>query len=191
MWVFLVVRGDPNIQALPPVIAVVHALVARGGVLTDGRGEWAVACRGRTNHGRHATEPNRHRQHYHPCGIDYRIIPRFESHNACGTSGLWSLEIEPASSPYRLHFCYCRRYLSMNSLGTKARWTDLMVVRVDIGHGDRSKTARCLFVEILPCKLKSLGPYSTDTKEFSSEEKCAIFRTIRLDVYRLVAGRFE
>jgi len=51
-----------------------------------------------------------------------------------------------------------------------------MVVRVDIGHGDRSKTARCLFVEILPCKLKSLGPYSTDTKEFSSEEKCAILQ---------------
>lgn len=81
----------------------------KGGVYWWSGGRWRA---GRTSHDPHATEPNRHRQHYHPCGIDYRIIPRFESHNVRGTSNLRSLEINPSVSAVTTHSCPPRWWIS-------------------------------------------------------------------------------
>jgi len=88
----------------------------------------------RARRARHAIEPNRHPQHYHPRGIDYRIIPRFESHNACGTPGLWSLEICPP--PRRPRSPASARARADASLGTKASERASLMARSrgDIGH---------------------------------------------------------
>jgi len=162
------VRGDdPRIQALPPpVIAGVHALIAKGRVLIDGREEWAVACRGRTNHGRHATEPNRHRQHYHPRGIDYRIIPRFESHNACGTSGLRSLEIEPPLPPPpspRMNFLERDQVNGFNNRSCRYQaWWSL-------------KTERDTFCRNSFLQIENLPNRMRPTLKNFCQEKCAYF----------------